>query len=120
MERGEIWWADLPPPSGRRPVLLLSRNEAYSVREFVEAAFSVLDHSIEWRGQGPDERGIDTITGQVVVRVDPELFRPIDRPQSWGDSAKALSVLGWRPTVDFESLVQLMVEAELEEERPAW
>ena len=35
MERGEIWWADLPPPSGRRPVLLLSRNEAYSVREFV-------------------------------------------------------------------------------------
>ena len=35
MRRGEIWWADLDPPSGRRPVLLLSRDEAYRVREFV-------------------------------------------------------------------------------------
>jgi mRNA interferase MazF len=35
MRRGEIWWADLGPPAGRRPVLLLSRNEAYSVRALV-------------------------------------------------------------------------------------
>jgi mRNA interferase MazF len=38
MKRGEIWWADLGPPAGRRPVLLLSRDEAYSVRELVTAA----------------------------------------------------------------------------------
>ena len=35
MQRGEIWWADLPRPSGRRPVLLLSRDGAYDVRNFV-------------------------------------------------------------------------------------
>ena len=35
MKRGEIWWAELPHPAGRRPVLLLSRNEAYTVRDFV-------------------------------------------------------------------------------------
>jgi mRNA interferase MazF len=38
MRRGEIWWAELPPPVGRRPVLLLSRNEAYVVRELVTVA----------------------------------------------------------------------------------
>ena len=38
MKRGEIWWADLDPPAGVRPVLLLSRNEAYSVRELVTVA----------------------------------------------------------------------------------
>lgn len=38
MKRGEIWWAELPPPAGRRPVLLLSRDEAYAVREFVTVA----------------------------------------------------------------------------------
>lgn len=32
MERGEVWWARLPPPIGVRPVLLLSRNEAYRFR----------------------------------------------------------------------------------------
>lgn len=38
MRRGEIWWAELLPPAGRRPVLLLSRNEAYAVRELVTVA----------------------------------------------------------------------------------
>ena len=38
MRRGEIWWAELPAPVGRRPVVLLSRNEAYGVRELVIVA----------------------------------------------------------------------------------
>lgn len=35
MKRGEVWWADLPSPVGRRPVVLVSRDEAYAVRELV-------------------------------------------------------------------------------------
>jgi len=38
VKRGEIWWVELAPPAGRRPVLLLSRNEAYAVRELVMVA----------------------------------------------------------------------------------
>jgi mRNA interferase MazF len=38
VKRGEIWWAELAPPARRRPVLLLSRNEAYAVRELVMVA----------------------------------------------------------------------------------
>lgn len=38
MLRGEIWWAELPAPAGRRPVVLLSRNEAYAVRNAVTVA----------------------------------------------------------------------------------
>ena len=38
MKRGEIWWADLPKPAGRRPVVLLSRDKAIEVREFVIVA----------------------------------------------------------------------------------
>lgn len=38
MERGEVWWARLPLPAGRRPVLLLSRNRAYQVRRSVTVA----------------------------------------------------------------------------------
>ncbi len=38
MKRGEIWWADLPRPIGRRPVVLLSRDEAYKVRNAVTVA----------------------------------------------------------------------------------
>ncbi len=38
MRRGEIWWAELEQPAGRRPVVLLSRNEAYTVRSLVIVA----------------------------------------------------------------------------------
>ncbi len=38
MKRGEVWWAELPPPIGRRPVVLLSRDEAYAIRNAVTVA----------------------------------------------------------------------------------
>jgi mRNA interferase MazF len=38
MTRGEVWWARLRPPAGRRPVVLLSREDAYSVRALVIVA----------------------------------------------------------------------------------
>lgn len=38
MRRGEVWWASLPSPMGRRPVVLLSRDEAYDVRSLVTVA----------------------------------------------------------------------------------
>lgn len=38
MRRGEVWWAELPAPAGRRPVVLLSRNGAYDVRDLVIVA----------------------------------------------------------------------------------
>ena len=38
MRHGEVWWANLPPPMGRRPLVLLSRDEAYSTRNLIIAA----------------------------------------------------------------------------------
>jgi len=38
MERTEVWWADLPKPVGRRPVVILSRNRAIQVRDYVTVA----------------------------------------------------------------------------------
>ncbi|MFA4888565.1 MAG: type II toxin-antitoxin system PemK/MazF family toxin [Candidatus Omnitrophota bacterium] len=38
MKRGEVWWAEQPEPIGRRPVVLLSRDEAYEVRNAVTVA----------------------------------------------------------------------------------
>jgi mRNA interferase MazF len=46
MKRGEIWWANMPDPAGRRPVVLVSRDSAYAVRSSV----TVLEVSTTIRG----------------------------------------------------------------------
>ena len=38
MKRGEVWWVEIPPPAGRRPAVLLSRDAAYRVRAAITVA----------------------------------------------------------------------------------
>ena len=38
MRRGEVWWADLPPPAGRRPVLITTRDSAITVHDALTVA----------------------------------------------------------------------------------
>jgi len=86
----------------------------HSVREFVTRAGACLDMRLEWQGQGLDERGVDARTGRVIVRVDPRYFRPTEVDSLLGDATKARTRLGWQPEISFDTLVQEMVESDLE------
>ena len=55
---------------------VLATGEAHSVREFVEAAFAHVGRSIEWRGKGVEEVGMDKGSNQPLVSIDPRYFRP--------------------------------------------
>lgn len=91
---------------------VLATGEPRSVRELVAVAGAVLGIDIEWSGTGADEVGRDRRSGRVVVKVDQALFRPLDSAVSYGDAGKARRDLGWKPTVSFERLVAMMVEAD--------
>ena len=93
---------------------VLATGEAHSVREFVELAFARVGRSIEWRGKGIDEIGIDIGSGETVVRIDSRYFRPTEVDLLLGDPSKAHSVLGWTHTVTFTELVSEMVNSDLE------
>jgi len=93
---------------------VLATGESHSVREFVEKAFGRVGKHIEWKGQGADERGIETGSGRVLVEIDPRYFRPTEVEQLLGDPSKARQKLGWRHKVTFEQLVEEMVDADLE------
>ena len=92
---------------------VLATGETHSIKEFVERAFAEAGVSIEWRGKGIDEKGIDKDTGRILVEVDPAYFRPIDVEFLLGNPAKAKKVLGWSPRVTFPELVKIMMQAEL-------
>ena len=88
-------------------------GESHTVREFIEESFRLVGHPVEWRNSGPDEIGIDTVTGKSVVRIDPRYFRPAEVDFLLGDASKAKRKLGWEPTVRFHELVRIMTEGDL-------
>jgi GDPmannose 4,6-dehydratase len=92
---------------------VLATGEAHSVREFVELAFSKVGRKIEWRGKGVDEVGIDSATGETLVKIDSRYFRPTEVDLLLGDASKARRVLGWQHKVSFPELVSDMVESDL-------
>jgi len=92
---------------------VLATGERQSVREFVEKAFACVGRSIEWRGSGIDEKGIETRSGQVLIEVDARYFRPTEVDLLVGDASKAQKRLGWRHKTSFEAMVKEMVAADL-------
>ena len=92
---------------------VLATGETHAVREFVELAFAEVGVTIDWKGSGIDEEGIDAKSGKTLVKVDPRYFRPTEVDLLLGDPSKAEKMLGWQATTKFEKLVAEMVQADL-------
>ena len=91
---------------------VLATGEQHSVREFVELAFTNIGRNITWVGDGVDELGLDKDTGDILVEVDPQYFRPTDVDRLLGNAEKAKRVLGWSSKRSFNDLVSEMVHAD--------
>jgi GDPmannose 4,6-dehydratase len=76
---------------------VIATGETHSVREFVEKVFSKLD-----------------LDYNKHVVVDPRYFRPTEVDVLLGDASKARKILGWKPKVSFEKLIDMMIAADLE------
>lgn len=98
---------------------VVATGEMHTVREFVIRAFKEVNVDIIWSGTGVEEKGIDAATGTVRVVVDPAYFRPAEVELLIGDASKARRLLGWQPTVTFDTLVKIMVRADLDLVRSA-
>ncbi|MGY3443042.1 GDP-mannose 4,6-dehydratase [Bradyrhizobium sp. USDA 4473] len=96
---------------------VLATGETRSVREFVELAFAEVGRSIEWRGKGVEEVGVDKASGKTLVEIDPAYFRPTEVDLLIGDASKARARLGWAPKTPFAQLVKEMVASDLLEAR---
>jgi GDPmannose 4,6-dehydratase len=76
--------------------LVLATGESHSVRELLELAYSHV--GLDW---------------EQYVEVDARYIRPIDLHELRGDASRARETLGWQPSVRFEELVPLMVDADI-------
>lgn len=93
---------------------VLATGETTSVRDFVTWAMSHIGVTMEWKGNGVDEKGYDAKTGKCLVEVDPAYFRPTEVDLLLGDPTKAQKELGWKHKVTVRELVEEMVAADIE------
>ena len=78
--------------------LVIATGETHSVKEFVEKVFRKLN-----------------LDYQKHVVIDPKYFRPTEVDVLLGDSSKAKNILGWKPRVGFDQLIDMMIEADMEQ-----
>ena len=91
---------------------VIATGESHTVREFVELAALEFGYSIDWDGEGENERGVDRNTGKTLIQISPKYFRPTDVDYLLGDASKAKNKLGWKPKVLINELVKIMSDSD--------
>lgn len=93
---------------------VIATGVQHSVREFCLHAFKRVGIELEFQGEGINEKGIAKATGNVIIEISPDFYRPTDVVNLWGDPTKAKAKLGWNPNkTTFEELVNLMVDSDM-------
>ncbi len=120
---------------------VLATGETHTVREFTELTFKALGIDLEWKGNGPDEKGFikkidfdiakklisynsadgaykldfdkNLKEGAAVIAVDPNYYRPTEVDMLIGDPSKAEKELGWKAETKFKDLVTLMIKSDM-------
>lgn len=94
---------------------ILATNETHSVREFCNIAFARVGINLTWEGEELDELGKDQY-GNILVKINPEYYRPAEVPLLCGDPSRTMGKLNWSPTTKFIDLVHMMVDSDVSAE----
>ena len=92
---------------------VISTGKTYSIKQFVNYTADYLGIKTKWVGNGLKERLINTKNNKVIVKINPEYFRPSEVNFLKGNSAKAKKILGWAPKTDLKHLIKIMVDEEI-------
>jgi GDPmannose 4,6-dehydratase len=91
---------------------VLATGETHSIRDFIEGVAAFHGRSVRWSGEREDEVGVDETTGKTIIRVNPKFYRPAEVDLLIGDPSKVEQSLGWKRSVDFRGLVDMMAAAD--------
>ena len=93
---------------------VIASGQMTSVRKFIELSAEALHWGgIEWEGKGINEIGKRKDNGNIVVRINPDFFRPAEVEALLGDASKAHKKLGWKPQKNINDLINEMIENDM-------
>ena len=90
---------------------VLSSNEFHTVKEFLELTCEYAELKVEWKIDSENEVNTELLyNGQVIMRINPELYRLAEVELLFGDSTETRNVINWEPKVSFKELVKKMID----------
>ena len=106
---------------------VIATGVQYSVREFILKSATQLGITLEFKGEGVDEKAVvvhingnnapGIKIGDVIVQIDPRYFRPTEVETLLGDPSKAKQTLGWVPEITLDQMIEEMVAYDLEQSK---
>ena len=106
---------------------VIATGVQFSVREFIRRSALQLGVTLNFEGEGVDERAVVVAidgdkapalkVGDVIVKVDPRYFRPAEVETLLGDPTKAKEKLGWTPEITLDEMIAEMVAFDLDKAR---
>jgi GDPmannose 4,6-dehydratase len=104
---------------------VIATGVQYSVREFILKSATQLGITLDFKGEGVDEKAVvvhingnnapGIKIGDVIVQIDPRYFRPTEVETLLGDPSKAKQKLGWVPEITLDQMIEEMVAYDLEQ-----
>ena len=93
---------------------VLATGKSYTVKKFVEEAFSVVNVKIKWRGKGLNEVGYNNKDNKILVKINSQYFRPNEVNHLEGNASKAKKDLNWKPKISLKKMIRDMVISDIE------
>ncbi len=84
-----------------------------TVRNFVSLAFGEIGIDVEWHGKKEKEVGVNAVSGEKVVTINPKFYRPAEVELLIGNATKAKEKLNWQATTDLKNLAGIMVRSDI-------
>lgn len=92
---------------------VVATGNTYTIKDFINKCCKQLDIKIKWQGKGLKESAIDLISKKKIIKIDKKYFRPVEVDFLLGDSRKARKLIKWKPKVNLNELIQIMIREEL-------
>ena len=93
---------------------VISTGVLRTIRDFCNLTADCFGIKLVWEGVDINEVGRNSQTGEVMVRVNPDFYRPINVQAMHGDSSKIREILQWNPEYSLQDLVHDMCKVDME------
>ena len=95
---------------------ILATGITTSLRDFCIKAFKEVGIDLIFKGVGNEEKAFDVKTNKLIIDIDPQFSRPLEKLNPIGDYSKAKNILGWEPKYTIDDIIKEMIEQDLIDE----